>query len=304
MSNGFLSVGAGIAASVFLALYTIFTILTALIVYRVGWKTQYSFLLFFGVLRLGGQTCGVAFAKLGIEHYQWLIAYLVLSAEGYFTLVLTCFHYLAKAQIAQYGSSWIRPTQEEMEIRTKGQNYFRATNTKMSTPSAIFHTILIPANAILIAGGTMLTGMDADQLATHSSKLMTSKLLRCIGQSIFLAETVILVLLTLYVFKREKVTSYTMYALFAAYPFLLVRGAFGVMSIFLDKMNYFLMSNYDENGLSSYFVACEYTMATTMEFIAASILMSNYYMTRYINKRGSVIQEDDEESSTGDRQYK
>ena len=35
-----------------------------------------------------------------------------------------------------------------------------------------------------------------------------------------------------------------MHLLFAALPFLLVRGIFGIMSIYVDKMNYYKLSNY------------------------------------------------------------
>jgi len=43
-------------------------------------------------------------------------------------------------------------------------------------------------------------------------------------------------------------------------------------------MNYYQLSNYDGAGLTSDFVAYEYCLATTMEFIAASLFISNYYL--------------------------
>ncbi|CAH2351003.1 hypothetical protein CLIB1423_02S10066 [[Candida] railenensis] len=284
MSGGFISVREGVAASIFLAIYTIYLGLTGLIVYREGWRTTYTFLLVFGIFRVSGQLCGVVFSKLGIEHWQWLIAYLVLTAEGYFTLVLTSFHFLANAQVTVHGTSWLRPTKKEIHAAHAGESKMQIKCAEMNTFAFVFHWLLIPANALVISGGTMLTGVDADKWSQEGKKIATSKALRCSGQATFLAETIVLVAFAIYVYKSERVRNYTMKALFFAFPFLLVRGIFGILSIFLDRMNYFKISNYDENGLSAYFIACEYTMATTMEFISACTLISVYYHDRYYGK--------------------
>ena len=45
-------------------------------------------------------------------------------------------------------------------------------------------------------------------------------------------------------------------------------------------MNYYQLSNYDRAGLTSAFIAYEYCLATTMEFIAASLFISNYYLDK------------------------
>lgn len=274
---GFSAVKEGVAASIYLALYCIYFLITIVIIRKVGWKTRFTFLFIFALFRVSGQLCGVVFSKLGVEYYNWLIAYLVLTAEGYFTLVLTCFHFIAKAQIEVSGKSWIRPTATEIEARNPRAGRLALTLHKHLTIASTFHWILIPANAIVITGGSMLSSISSDEWDQAQQKINTSKALRCTGQVIFLCQTLFIIGLTTYVFFKENVRIYTTKALFATFPFLLVRGIFGILSIFISRMNYFQLSNYDEHGLSAYFIACEYTMATTMEFIAACILLSIFF---------------------------
>lgn len=295
---GFVSPQAGIAASIFLALYTLYTVVALAIVSRIGLRTSFTLILVFGVLRVGGQLCGVAFAKLGYKHWQWLIAYLVLTAEGYFTLVLVSFHFIARAQRDVTGSSWLRPTAQEVRARNEGKSVV-ARRLGWYTPSRVFHLVLIPANALLIAGGSMLAGIDPDQYASLVDKINTSKALRCVGQAGFLLETLVALYFAIYVFTRERVRTYVIYALFCAFPFLVVRGIFGVMSIFISKMNYFALSNYTEHGFSTYFVVCEYVMATTMEFCAACILLTIHLHDHF--HRHTERHHVDEESSKEER---
>ncbi|CUM52756.1 unnamed protein product [Debaryomyces tyrocola] len=273
----FESTSAGVAASIFLGLYTLYLLLAINIVRHKGFKFIYRILLLFGLLRVGGQLCGVAFAVLGIEHWQWLIAYLVLTAEGYFSLIIAAFHFIIQSQKKQTGSSWLQNKTGSTQKKCK----WRITNRPFSMSwSVLFHLILIPANAFIIGGGTMLTGLDPDKLSQEKSKVDTSKGLRTAGQVIFLIETAIVIVLLVYVYIKEKIRGHTIYLLFAASPFLLVRGIFGILSIYVDKMNYYQIANYNGAGLTSQFVAYEYCLATTMEFVAACFLISNYYLDK------------------------
>lgn len=273
---GFDSTSAGVAASIFLALYgSFFGLVTNIVIEKGFFKSIYTILFFFGLFRVGGQVCGVAFATLGIEHYQWLIAYLVLTAEGYFTLILAAFYFIIECQIKQNGRSWLRRSRKEV-IERGGDCSFKHPVTW----SSIFHLVLIPANGLVIAGGTMLAGIDSDKLDQEKGKVDASKGMRTAGQTLFLIQTIIVVLLTIYIYIKEKVRCSTVYLLFAASPFLLVRGIFGILSIYIKKMNYYNLSNYDGTGLKSLFVAYEYCLATTMEFVAACLLISNYYIDK------------------------
>lgn len=309
------STEAGVAASIFLGLYTAYFLLAINVVRHEGFKFIYRILLMFGLFRVAGQLCGVAFAKLGVEHWKWLIAYLVFTAEGYFTLIVASFYFIVQCQVRQKGRSWLLNhrdevedgdgASEEREIDENGseereayenasdekEDYRRKSDGEMSVGkwdkkpksvswASIFYTFLIPANAFIVAGGSLLTGASAEELQKETGNVSTSKALRTTGQTIFLLQTGLVVLLLIYVYVKEKIRGRTIYLLFAASPFLLVRGIFGILSIYVDKMNYYKLSNYTAEGLTPSFVAYEYCLATTMEFMAACLLISNYYLDR------------------------
>lgn len=309
------STEAGVAASIFLGLYTMYLLLAINVVRHEGFKFIYRILLMFGLFRVAGQLCGVAFAKLGVEHWKWLIAYLVFTAEGYFTLIVASFYFVVQCQVRQKGSSWLLDHRDEVEMcegaseeresdengseeretyeKTSDdkENYRRRSDGETSVANwgkkprsvswaAIFYMFLIPANAFIVAGGSLLTGATAEELEKETGNVNTSKALRTTGQVIFLLQTVTEILLLVYVYVKEKIRGRTIYLLFVASPFLLVRGIFGILSIYVDKMNYYKLSNYSAEGLTSSFVAYEYCLATTMEFVAACLLISNYYLDR------------------------
>lgn len=82
----------------------------------------------------------------------------------------------------------------------------------------------------------------------HVEEMRQAKSLRGAGQGIFLAETVVLFLLALYLFFWRNVRGYKVKAVMVAWPFLLVRGIFGVISVFVDKFNYYDFDNYTAAG--------------------------------------------------------
>lgn len=276
----FLSPDSGIAASIFLGLYTIYTLLCIKIVYHEGWRSIYVFFLTFGLFRLAGQLSGVAFAALGIEHWQWLIAYLVFSAEGYFVLILCTLYLTCNAQREVHGTSWIRPTKEEVKIRQSHCTNRWQREFAWYTYARAFHFLLIPANVLIIVGGTMLTSVDPEEINT-SPKVKTSKAMRSAGQAIFLLQTILAIAAAIHGALYENLwQTNAIKAVFFAAPFVTVRGIFGVMSIYIKAMNYFDISNYSAHGLNSNFVTYEYVLATTMEFIAAIIYIGIYYVER------------------------
>jgi ABC-type multidrug transport system permease subunit len=111
--SGFQSPKSGAAALVFLILYTAYTLAVIVIVTRLGWKTVYSLLLYYGLVRFGCQLCGVVYSAIGVEHWQWLIGYLVLGAQGYFALILAAFRFIIKGQREKFGHSWLAPSKDE-----------------------------------------------------------------------------------------------------------------------------------------------------------------------------------------------
>jgi hypothetical protein len=61
--------------------------LWAYVTKRIKWRSRYSLLFFHVAIRVASQACGVVFGVLGFENTNVFLAYLILGAEGYFTLV-------------------------------------------------------------------------------------------------------------------------------------------------------------------------------------------------------------------------
>lgn len=88
----------GIASSVYLGLYVIFLGTALYVVIKRGWNTRFSFFVLYGLIRVGGQISGLGFAIEGLEKYKWLVAYIILSTEGYFTLIISSLLFLLKSK--------------------------------------------------------------------------------------------------------------------------------------------------------------------------------------------------------------
>lgn len=261
----------GIAAAVFLALYAIYALVMVYIVHIKGFKTVYTFLMSFPFIRFGSQLCGLVFVIKGIEHYKWLIAYLVLGAEGYFVLILSAFSFLVHAQKRKKGHSWLEKTQSSLKEIPLGNSY-----------AAIFHWLLVPANAMVIAGGSMLT--EIENYDAERKQVRISKGLRTAGQALFLSLTIIILLLGLNAFRKERVRNHFNVTIILACPFLIVRGVFGILSIYIENMNYYQLSNYSGAGINHMLVIYEYVLSTTMEFSASILIVSNFFLEKQADR--------------------
>lgn len=274
----FVSPKGAAAGLTFFILYTFYCIAAFNVVRKEGWKTIYTYLVMYGVIRFAGQLCGVVFSRLGIDHYQWLIAYLVLGAEGYFVLVLFGMNLIIQAQREIVGWSWLKPTKEQRKTKTV-TGWFKKLSMKFPFKS-VFHLILIPANVLIIYGGSSTAGKTSEDLINDSS-LTTSRALRATGQAVFLTLTIVVIVLAIYLYWKEGIKHLKLYSVLMAAPFITVRGIFGVLSIYISNMDYYNFQNYNDKGLKSLFITYEYVLGTTMEFITASIYMASYYYLKY-----------------------
>lgn len=240
------------------------------VIYKRGIKSRYSLLLFYAFIRFGGQLCGVIYSAIGPQYWKWLIAYLVLGAEGYFALILATFYTTCKAQSHGVGFSILAEKGPPIPM------HIPIFGRLVRSWSALFETVLIPANILVIISGVILSGMSTEDVQQQSDLLKESKTLRTVGQSMFLALSVVAVVTNQYVMWVQGIRNkYTVSATVAS-PFLLVRGTFGVMSIYLSAMNYFNVENY-AHGLADTVVICEYILGTTMEFLASVALVWPYF---------------------------
>lgn len=261
----------GTAASVFLAIYTVYTPFMCYVVFRKGIMTVYGFLFFFAVIRFAGQLCGVVYAKLGPEYWRWLIAYLVLGAVGYFALILAAFHTTCKGQRAKFGSSWLTengPPRCLSHIPVVGA----IISKRAQSWAALFKLATLPANILVIIGATDLTSVIGESPQQQASLLNQSKVLRTVGQSMFLGSMFVAVLVNQYVMWVQKVRNIYTRMAFAAAPFFLVRGVFGVMSIYIPAMNYFDVLD-ASSGFKTDTVIYDYVLGTTTELVGSALLV-------------------------------
>lgn len=150
--------------------------------------------------------------------------------------------------------------------------------------------IIIPANALIVSGGSILAGQKIDDI--DHNKVTTSRALRTTGQVIFLLQTGIAIGFAVYVYNVEGLRHSNIYSIFLVSPFILVRGIFGILSIYVNDMNYYDISNYTAEGFHTKFVVYEYVLATTMEFITGCIYISNYFFDTRTTKKFQSDEED------------
>ena len=180
---------------------------------------------------------------------------------------------------------------------------------------AVMHNLLIGANAIIVSGkhrlhsiifvfpvylplffnigGSLLAG-GSNSVKDFDSNLLTAKIMRTVGQSIFLAINVFLLYCILDTIRQSreenpnKRTHPTLLIFLAIWPCLFIRGLYGVMSGVLPAFNYFNPDNYGETGLTDSFLASEYIMGTTMEWVSCTMLMLTYITSRDDPKKADL----------------
>lgn len=266
----------GAAATVFLGIFILVLPFALLTMFKHGIKSFYSVTILFVLVRIGSQTCGVVFAVVGFEHQNWLTAYLVLGAEGYFFLIICLLNVLISGHVKKYGFSWLTKYGINGDIR---QQVTMGKRGKLARKSwaVLFHTALVPANILVIAGGAILSGISASDLQKESGDVTTAKILRTVGQLVFLLLTSILILLALASYTRDNVKNWAVVSVLAASPFILTRGIFGLLSIYIKSMDYFDMSNYGDFGIGNSLIIYEYCLGTTMELLCLLCILLNYF---------------------------
>ncbi|KAJ8456599.1 hypothetical protein ONZ45_g18656 [Pleurotus djamor] len=252
---------------------------------KVSLKSRYGTIGFHVLLRLAAQSVGLAFALIGYANVGLLVAYFVLGAEGYFTLVLCAYRFVIAWHEGHFvsGHSWLERKQES---RAMGSS---------------------------LLGGNIVSGGDADE-----STIKISNIMRTLGQALFLGINIVLlgiVYFTIRQANRENAMevsnegislqpipphSYstlkdqqtqearvpvepaarpsqsphpTLLILLVVWPLLVVRGCYGLLGPFIGPFDYFNDDNYGEHGLTAEFVTYEYVMSTTMEWTICTLLV-------------------------------
>jgi len=170
--------------------------------------------------------------------------------KGYFSLVLCAARYLISFHEHHFGESWLekRSIYKGKTGFAKFFENFRLKGIK-DRPMGIVHWLLIAANAIIITGGNLLAG-DATTVTSAwstNSDIKTAKALRAAGQAIFLLINVALAgcfIMTVVQYRNKYGHSSTPFyghpslaLLMATWPFLFIRGVFGVCQAVITDLN-------------------------------------------------------------------
>ncbi|GAA5915301.1 hypothetical protein JCM6882_005183 [Rhodosporidiobolus microsporus] len=268
-------------AALFLALYILFFLLLSALyaTKRISWKSRYSLVMFHVVLRVVGMATGVAFALMewsegGGQRVDVLIAYLVFSAEGYFSLILCAYRFLVVWQQSRLGASPLEPRiSPGTPTRQKWRMHLRA-------PLASLHWALLAANAFIIAGSSVIAGAigeEETEYIRHRQK--TAKGLRVAGTAIFLFAVQVFLLLCFTSARRfkDKRGDRTLFLIAATWPFLTVRGVYGIINVLVDAYSYSSSSVYTRDGFTSTFIIGEHVLGTAMEWLACGSLLATHF---------------------------
>ncbi|GAA5884389.1 hypothetical protein JCM3774_002355 [Rhodotorula dairenensis] len=277
-------------AVVFLVLYTaVFAVLVYLYgTMRVRWRSRYSFVLFHVVMRLVGMALGVAFSclewreprggpKLGV-----LIAYLVFSAEGYFSLILCVSRFLIVWQQDRLGRSNLEP---RIPKGTPRRERFRLL---VAAPMTTFEYTLIAANAIIVSGSSIMTGSlnSSDSSKAHRQET-TGKAMRISGIAIFIALVQVVALVGSLSYRKRG--DRTLALILLTWPPLTIRGIYGILSVVLATWNYSNAAAYSSSGFSTGFLVGEYVLGIAMEWVSCVLLVATHFSAL---NGGSEVHED------------
>ncbi|RSH83411.1 uncharacterized protein EHS24_007095 [Apiotrichum porosum] len=284
------------AALVFLVLYTcMFCYMTFMyLTKRLKFNSRFTILYFHCLIRMASQACGVAFGILVWDNVNVFIAFLVLSAEGYFSLTIASYYFLKHFEILNFGQSRLGPK----DMPEGKERSMRALMVTSMIPAftpwrywnhdliAVIDSWLIPANIIIIAGGSLMAGANNSTDLTEAqiqNMLNTAKGLRTAGQAIFLVLTVVWILLQANTYARTSkagLSTATNKLFTVVGALLLARGVFGLLQALISSLSYYTVSNYTGDGFTNRFIALEYCLTAVPEFVAAVLLNMSFWTTR------------------------
>ncbi|KAF7343939.1 hypothetical protein MVEN_01682600 [Mycena venus] len=275
--------------------------------HRLKWRSRYSLLFFHVIIRLASQACGVGFGVLGFANTNLFLAFLILGAEGYFSLVLCTFRFVISwhQHNLPSGESWLEPRDTASTNKVRKFLVFLflgplAFLVYHDNPMVFFHSALILANAAIVIGGSYLAGADYNDPNSPDTKrrLQISKITRTTGQSVFLAGNAMLLVIILVTMRNNRrdgdsrgkrgSVHPTLWLLFIAWFPLIVRGIFGILQASVFSLSYYNPDNYRSTGFTPRFTLIEYFLGVLTEWLACVILNLTYLTSRHDPKKREV----------------
>lgn len=284
---GFALKNTGIATTVFLVLYFFYFIFACYIIMGRGWKTIFTNLFIFGLLRLAGQACGVAYASMGFSQTNLLIAYMVLGAQGFLALIHAVVGAVSHENVVARGHSWF----DTYKIPVVGRIKF------FQSPYAITRWILTAGSIVLIIGAVNMSNIST---ATNVQQAINqARELRLAGLVLILVGALIALTYAFFTFFFHKITTTPMVLVLCVTPFFLVRVIYNFLILYVPKMDLFNMNNYTANGADAQLVIVENVLSVATEFISCLLLTASFLFSR----PAPTVAESDRNASDDDRKY-
>lgn len=280
----------GIATTVFLVLYIFYVIFATYIVVKRGFKTIFTNLFVFGLLRLAGQACGVAFAVNGFASpsaSNLLIAYMVLGAQGFLALIHGVIGATSHELVLEKGESWFDTFRFPVVSRIK----------LCRSPYDITRWILSAGSIVLIIGAIDMSNVDT--ASNVQQAVNQARTLRLVGLILILVGALIALVFAFYTFFGTGITTIPMGLVLCVSPFFLVRVIYNFLILYVAKMDMFNFNNYTSNGADALLVIVENVLSVAMEFIACILLTIAFLYSRPMPR----VIESDRNVSDDDRKY-
>ncbi|CAK5270687.1 unnamed protein product, partial [Mycena citricolor] len=232
--------------------------LFAYLTHRIKWRSRYSLLFFHVTIRLASQGCGIAFGMLGFANTSVFLAFLILGAEGYFSLVLCAFRFVISwhQHNLPNGESWLEPRDPPNTNKWRKGLIFALLGPLAfviyhDNPMVFFHSALIVANVAIVVGGSYLAGADYTDpnSADTRNRMLVSRISRTAGQGVFLAGNALLLGIILITMRNNRrdgdarrrpgTVHPTLVLLLVAWFPLIVRGIFGILQACVWSLSYY-----------------------------------------------------------------
>jgi hypothetical protein len=269
------------AALVFLILYAILfaLLLLGFLTGRLKLRSPFGGILYYIAIRLSSQGVGLAFGVVGSANIGLLVAYFILGAEGYLSLVM-CTHWLVLSwqRHSSTPELWLKP---RFVPGTPWYKRFISAFTIVDSNNRLTpvgHMLQTAAHSLIMTGGTMVN----TELQSNRN-VPAAKGLRTAGQAVSLTINIVVIYCILNAIRKSRRASHdkrthpTLLVLSAACPLLLIRGVYGVMTGILPAFNYYNPHNYGNSGFVRSFVISEYIMGPATEWAACALLMLTYF---------------------------
>ncbi|KAJ7257807.1 hypothetical protein C8J57DRAFT_1185760 [Mycena rebaudengoi] len=291
---------AGAALTFLIGYLAVFVwMLYAYLTHRIKWCSRYSLLFFHVTIRVASQACGIGFGILGFKNTDLFLAFLILGAEGYFSLVICAFRFVISwhQHNLPSGESWLEPRDPPNTNKLRKILIFiflgpLAFFIYYKNPMVAFHSALILANTAIVVGGSYLAGADYSDPNSPDTKnrLEVSKITRTTGQSVFLAMNTFLLFIIVVTVrnnrrdgdsrgKKGSVHPTLILLLLAWFP-LIIRGVFGVLQSAVFDLSYYNPDNYRASGFTPRFTIIEYFLGVLTEWLACVLLNLTYLTSR------------------------